>query len=503
MEVVDTLTVLFLEAPDYSHVSLYLPAEGVIEDLVGSSAQHADSVICTPDSTSGTYRGLFTAFRDPFYVSAPGDSVVVLGQSRLSSSFCAEEWIYPGSGLPHVSYPSLRIVTPPFLVAYAPLIPDSVSEIAPDAPEQGSVCLVHSYHSPDGGFTGPLPWAVDAYETLTIGGGRSRLLYPRATWLDEQSLRHMVTSADLLAEQIWSSYGFEDAALDIVLVQPLVGEALLRGSGVLFLSPARLELLADVEHWIDSLALGRPVEGPSVAASAAMAFLERSTYLTPELRKVLAAHLVCQLAASASDDRATPWADLREALLKFYLYETERLGGIEYAIADPELAGTDLEEAVILGKGPLVLSLLSNSIEGFDAGLRRGLRNLRHSGYPYDRLASSVGLTAESRDGRLFYEWMFRPGVPQLHVTWYDSGGGAWVEVNQIQPGPEFPLRLSRCSAVFRDGTSETINFPAGFEGGKVFLPFGFTTGMSAITVDPDHLIPADITYERLVRDED
>jgi hypothetical protein len=36
-----------------------------------------------------------------------------------------------------------------------------------------------------------------------------------------------------------------------------------------------------------------------------------------------------------------------------------------------------------------------------------------------------------------------------------------------------------------------------------VFLPFGFTTGMSGISVDPDHLIPADITYERLVRDED
>ncbi|MBN1433724.1 hypothetical protein JW921_03125 [Candidatus Fermentibacterales bacterium] len=495
LSVTDTLTVVFTGAPEHGHLALCMPAEGTITDIEGFSTHSADSLLCHPDSLTGSYTGVFRAELDPFYVSSSyGDSVVVRGQVRPSSSFCAELWFYPGSALPEVGYSRVAVRVPVFLEACVPMRLDSTVFEEDEA--------VYFYSSGQGGMRGQLAWAVDSYTRISIAGGRSRLYYPSSSRPEDRELLLAVSGAELLAASIWDELGFEEAGLDFYLVDPLVGEATLRGSGCLLVSASRLAAIPAASAWLDSLVAGSRPEGTDVAARAAQAFLDRSTYLSPELRSVLSGYLVFRL-AERSSERSDAGSLLREALLKYYLFETERIGGTEYAIADPQLLESPLREAVLLGKGPLVMSYLASTVGGFESGLSRGLSSLRHSGDPYLRFESAMRIGPGSFEEELFYSWLFGPGIPQVSVCWSDSAGGIRLESRQIQPGPDFPVVYEGCRVILRDGTTLDARLPPDYGGGSVFLPLGTSSGVVDVVVDPECLIPCDFTYERLASDED
>lgn len=490
----DTISVNFREAPEILEYSLYIPPEGVFVDIEGEHKQNADSVYCTPDSVSGFYTGVYTVELSPFYISSGmQDTVVVKGQARPSSAFCAEELYYPGNSSP--SHYNVSIMIPDGYSAYSPL--DPVGEPVSD----GSF-LTNRYVSPEGGFMGPMPWVVGRMEDTILAEGHSKFIYP-SLGLNAEDLRIALENAGILSELIWDLFGFEGARLDFIIIQPIVGQAILRGSGCLLVSIDQLMLLSNAGSWVDSLCSGVVPKSSQVITKAASAILSRSTYLAWEFRAILSAYTTYLFAVEATENPEETKINLNRALMKFYLYETEHLGGNEYAIADPQLIVSPLAEAVLMAKGPLVIDYLYREMTNFRYGLIRGLQNLRHSGFTYTRLESSMRIAQRSSDKELFEAWFFQPGIPQLRVAWYDSGGGVWIDVKQMQPGPVFPLRFDDCLIVNRDGISVNIDFPGSFTEGRVFLPLGISEGVDFIDIDSENRIPADIVYERLNKNED
>lgn len=483
--VVDTFSVDFNGTSGIDEMRLALPvidgsAPDDIAAIQGSYTRGADSVMCMPDPGTMVFTGVYGSRFDSYY---RGDRGFVTGQVRLASSFCCGEWFYPGAEIPS-SY-ELTALVPMGGEFFCPLEPV-------DRSRSGSTG-VFTFASQPGGISGPLPWAAGDLEQTYISGGRSRLVHIPLSGSSADSAVHR---ASILADMLWDRLGFEGARFDIVLLESVDRPVLAGGPGFLCLSPDRLALLDGCALWDDTLSSGIRPEGPVVVANASKAFLAMSSHLPEYLSAPLAAwsvYLFVEAGASREDAE-----NILECFRRYYLSSTAGVTDEEFAIADASLAGTSLEEPVLMGKAPMVLAMFSSVMPGFEPGLRAALGRLRHPGAALLSLSSAVGLSGDPAMESLFWDWMCMPGVPQLLVTWHESGGRVDFSVEQLQPGPGFPLPLGEIRFVYEDGrTAAGWIYGPTQDGGYWALHNPGNGRLASIDVAPSRFLPADIIYSR------
>jgi hypothetical protein len=485
LSVADSFMVDFSPTPGLGRVSFFLPhvdaqATEVIVAIEGSCSREADSLVCVPDSATRIFRGAYTTLLDGFYMEEEG---FVHGQVRLSSSFCSGEWIYPGNLLP--STYEVTASVPSGTSFYCPLLPSgsSVSE---------GRSLV-SFVSPEGGIISPLPWAAGEFEEAFVASGRSRVFY--GSEVDEQSARLSLISADMLATALWNGLGFEGARLDFVLLEGLGTPVLSSGPGCLMISPDILATLQGHQSWVDSLSSGLVPVAPRIVARGARAMLLLSTYLPDATADALSAYSVFLFERSWGSAAAAD--SLLEAFRLYYLNSSETAGGVEYSLADPMLPGSPLAEPVLMGKAPLVFAMLSEALPGFEYGLARGLGNLRHSGYCYGRIAAASGL-GDGASADFYWDWLYMPGVPQICVTWADSAETIYIRIEQLQPGPDFPLPQPQARVIYSRGLP-AVDYLEGPDAEGRYAIAAYPWGGRVVSIElwPGMVLPADIVYER------
>jgi len=481
----DTFEVDFHQVGDSGSISLFLPhvdgtAPETLEPVTGSLQRLADSVSCHADST-GVFEGVYSTFIEGFYIEREG---FVTGQTRLSSSFCSGEWLHPGAGVPS-SY-RITATVPTGLFFYCPL--DLVGS------SSTGVRTTFEYQSTEGGLSGPLSWALDDFDEIGLAGGRGRLLYGSGTASAE--LPELTDLADMIATTVWDCLGFEGGRLDIVLVTSLDRPVLAAGPGCLLVSPEKLMGLRGYAGWADSVSDGLTPVSSSIVAEAARAMLSLSSYLPSDLAAALSVYAVCRF---ESDWGSIESADsLLEACRLYYLHETSTTGGVEYALADPMLSSSALSRPVILGKAPCMLAMFSETIPGFEDGLSRALSALRHSGYGYGRLASAIGESSTGDAPGTYWPWISTSGVPQIMVSWADSAGRVYLDIDQLQPGPEFPLPLGRVDLYYSSGIRLVESIAGPDSRGLYHVPTSPWAGtVLRVDIAPGLVLPADMVYER------
>lgn len=484
MSVLDTLSIDFRTTQSDSQLTLYLPRseDGTgFEALTGSISIVGDSVICTADSTR-RFTGVYSAGWSGF-LSSTSDRMTMDGMRiDRSISFQCSMWFYPGCDTPASYSFSVSLPEQQGYRVYVPL--DETGRSVSDS------ILTVSYSSPRGGVKGPLAWAAGGFTEHYIAGGRSLFVHSGSDPADPS----LVDLADRMAQVLWNDLGYDGARLDMIIVNLLDLPVLMAGPGCVFLSGEMLERISDPGSWTDSLASGAEVRATSIVFETARAFLAGSTYLSSGLRDVLAAWAVCRFIVS-EDPESGP--RLREALMKNYLYSTEILGPVEYSIADPNLETSPLYEPVILGKAPVVMEFLTDEIPAFGRAVPRALGNLRHSGDPFTRLFSAMGIMETSSYGEMFFRWFYGPGVPVLEVAWSDTGDVLTVLLQQYQPGQDFPLGsiTDRINVITELG-SHSLEMSRGFTAGSFTADLsGVPEPVIAVDIDPRRTLPADIVY--------
>jgi len=483
ISVTDTVSIDFRPTQADSVLTLFLPSNDTGTDMTaftGAVSIAGDSAVCSADS-SRVFRGVFHGTWSSF-ASASTDSLTGAGmQIRPTCTFQCGMWFYPGCTAP-ADY-RLTISVPDMgLDVYAPL--QEVSRAISDS------LLQVTFTSPEGGLMGPLAWAAGGFDRSAISGGRSGFL----TFSSDSIAEEVIPYVGELADVIWNGLGFTGARLDFILVRSLDVPVFLSGPGCIFASSEVLASLAGSSSWADSLVAGIPVPETAIAAGVASSFLSGSTWLSPELRQVLSAWIVYRYASGTDSEKGPLMLD---AFLRYYLYSAEMTGGIEYALADPELSGTSLEAPVLLGKGPIVIEFLTREIPAFGNALRRALGNLRHAGDTYGRLLSSMGLPEPGEHSELFSRWLYGPGLPRLRVSWRDSLGVLDIRLQQLQPGQDFPLgSVTEQVRVFSDEGDAFVELTPGTAVGRYFgeLP-QWMEGVTAVDINSTGTLAADIIY--------
>jgi len=492
--VTDTVFIDFNPTQSDSQLTFVLPPDidtstGIFEATEGRTIGDTDSVHCIADPDTRLFSGVYQKMYNEFYLT--DDSERILGQVRLSSSFCAEAWFYPGSRLPSVY--SVHVKVDRDFDVYIPF--EESYRVETDSN------VVISYRSPEGGIRGPVSWVVGSAFSDTLLAGRTSFIYPR----DEGGISEQISTAMYWAETtaaiLWNNIGFEGARLDYVIVSSLDAAVLLEGTGCVFASPDVLGRLAGHDSWVSDLAAGIPVAETAVVALSASAMMRLSTHLPDELRAMLAAWTVYLFCSSVAEESVREGAVILEAFRKYYLYSTELVGGIEYSLADPELLSSPLLDPVLYGKGPCVLAYFANQLPRFSSGLKRALGSLRHPGNPWTRILSGLRLPSESSMTEFFWDWLFYPGIPQMHVNWMQTGGILILTAEQKQPGNEFPVQLFELEMTFLDGTQATAELIEYGDDYTAIIPHPPDT-VASIDLNPSGTIPADITYERNRDDE-
>lgn len=486
LAVTDTFTVDASDLGTPAGIGFLVPlldgsAPETLASITGRMERSGDSVICFPDSATLLFRGYYSIDVTGFYIEH-GERAGA--QVRLLSSFCGGEWFYPGSTVP-AAY-RIRASVPEGMEFYAPLVLESRNVSG------GSE--VYSYTSRGERISGPLCWAAGRFEKAGIAGGASTLMLSEE--VPDSLAGELTLLADMLCTSVWRCLGFPEGRLDVVVVSSIGRPVLTAGPGALLVSPETLASLSGHAAWADSLAAGARPSSPAVAAKACRAMLELSTYLPEDIESALCAYGTCRFARDWQTGGAAD--SLLEACLLYYLYSTAETGGVERAIADPQLASSPLAQQVLLGKAPCVFQMLSEVIPDFDAGMDRFLSALRHDGYAFARLASSLGLTGSGRDSEFFYAWLYQPGVPQIAVSWRESGSGLLVRIEQLQPGPAFPLPLERIAVFYEGGRRilEALGRPE--SGGWQAVTRSLNQPVERIDLFPGRVVPADIVYERV-----
>jgi len=486
MSVVDTLTIDFRTTQSDSQLTMYVPRceDGTsFQALRGRITNCSDSVICIPDSArifTGIYSGSWKGF-----ISSTTDRITTDGMRiDRAISFQCGMWFYPGCGIP-AEY-VLRISVPERMgySVYAPL--DESDRTVGDS------LLTVTFTSHLGGVKGPLAWAAGGFTTHGLAGGRSLFVCQDPDSTDTG----LMELADELASVLWRNLGYDGARLDMIIVNVLDFPVLVTGPGCVFLSRDMLESVRGYGAWADSLAAGRSVPATAIMFETARAFLAGSTYLSDNLRDVLAGWAVCRLMLSEDPDAAP---ELMDALMKYYLYSTGETGGTEYAIADPMLAGSPLYQPVVLGKAPVVMEFLHDQIPAFERAIPRALGNLRHSGDSFGRLFSAMGVMESGRYGEMYFRWFYGPGVPLLRVQWSDSAEMLDIRVMQLQPGQDFPLGsiMDRVTVHTAAGSYELPALQGSSYGHYTADVSGITERITALDIDPSGVLPADIVYSR------
>jgi hypothetical protein len=493
----DTLRIDFAPTGSDSQLAFYVPglgepSSGRFVALRGTVRPLSDSAVCIGDSTL-QFEGLYERDYQGFNLEAEDEAYGLRGQVRLTSSFCCGAWFYPGADVP-ADY-QVTVVRPPGLDVYVPLTPSSG--------ERSDTSSQVSYRSSEGGIRGPVAWAVGSFERAETSSQRSTIIHPPIGESNAEGLRSAMGWAETLSEVMWDNLGFPGARLDVVIVESLDRQVLQVGSGCLMISPHLLEGLAGYGSWPDSLVRGNRIAQAPVVAKAASAMLLRSTYLDPSLRSILCTWAVFLFYSDLADNPERE-AELLEAYRRYYLYSTERAGGVEHALADPLLISSGLAEPVLLGKGPLVLTMFERRLPRLRYALPRALSNLRHSGNSFLRLFSALRLQEGGEEAEIYWKWLFYPGVPQLKVEWTDSASVLTMRIRQCQPGMVFPVDFDRVRARFADGESGLLEIHSPGIGGRLTAVLPEDHGeVWSIDLNPEGFLPVDCIYERIREDED
>lgn len=157
------------------------------------------------------------------------------------------------------------------------------------------------------------------------------------------------------------------------------------------------------------------------------------------------------------------------------------------AVVDPGV--TDPQEKltpVVYQKGAWVLHMLRHRLgdERFFRGMRAFYR--RYAGGNATTAELRQLLEAETGDSleAFFGQWLLRPGMPELRVTWHweETTGQVVVEVEQVQDGEpyEAPLELALHGPFGVERRRMTLRAP------RHVARFALPKAPSAVEVDPD-----------------
>jgi len=486
LEVIDSLVVDFSESNADSLPFTFISRDtgSVVSSTAGvfrrSSGTH--QYACFPDS-SGIYTGVF---RNRFRINAPylNSQRQVSVQARLTSAFLS------GDG-----YCALSAATENYTIQF--FLPDSIIAWTPLASEDST----REWYSEPGGIIGGLPIAIGSYTEFELFP-RYRLLVLKGSPISPLDS----TAAGSVAAVLRSTLDFPSADFSFVEILNPDGPLVVSGFGGILFSSGSLECLADVSTWDETIQRGNVPPGSEILIKAARGILLQSLQLDQILSDMLAAWIPLRFYAENTEDE-TGLSAMRQAYLKYYLFNTELIGGNgdtnvieEYALGDPMLYTSPLRRFVTGGKGVIVLEYL-NSLRLLNR-MPYLLQDFTHasSGNFWLKISSSLRVSSDSRQYSLLRSLLYQPGIPQVHVRWWETEGKVFIDIQEMQPGPVFDLSFSQCRLSLPDTVIVRSLAPDHATGLWQCSagPPGFGA-VSAIDLNHTGVIPADMMYERVL----
>jgi hypothetical protein len=486
LEVIDSLVVDFREsnADSLTFTFINRDSSSVIFSTAGvfrrSSASNQYS--CFADS-SGIYTGVF---RNRFRINIPypNSQGQVSVQARLTSAFLSGDGYCPLSSTTE-NY-SVQFFLPDSIIAWTPLKLDEDTQ---------------KWNSDPGGIIGGLPVAIGSYTESYI--------YPR--------YRLFVLNADpisdldsiavtRIAATLYRTLDFPSADFSFVEIFNPDRQVVVSAFGGILFSRGSLECLNDVSSWDETILSGNVPAGSEILIKAARGILLQSLQLDQILSDMLAAWVPIRYFEANTEDEQGLWT-LRQAYLKYYLFNSEVQGGNgsiniveEFALSDPMLSVSPLREFVTGGKGVIVLEYL-NSLRMLNR-IPYLLQDFTHasSGNFWLKVSSSLRVSSETRDYSLLRSLLYQPGIPQVHARWWENEGKVFIELQEIQPGSPFNLNFNQCQLYFPD-TVLTRTLIADRLTGLLQCSAGSPGSGPVTAIDLNHtgVIPADIMYERVI----
>ncbi|MCK5785246.1 MAG: hypothetical protein KAH54_01665 [Candidatus Sabulitectum sp.] len=485
LEVIDSLVVDFRESAADSMAFTYIYRDGssVISSTAGIFRRGSDPDLyhCFADS-SGVYTGVFrNQFRTNIpYLDSRGRVSV---QSRLTSAYLSGDAYYPISSEPE-NY-AVRI-----------FLPDSISSWTPL--ERGE--FPDEWHSGPGGIAGGLPMAIGNYTESTLFP-RYRMLVLEGSPIS--SLDSIAVSK--MASLLRSSLDFPSAEFSFVEIINPDGPVVISAFGGMLFSRGSLESLADVSTWDEDLTSGIVPPGSGILIDAAKGILLQSLQLDPILSDVIAAWTPLRYYSENVDDEVGT-AAVRRSYMKYYLFNTETLGGngstpvvAEFALGDPMLDASPLRPFVVGGKGVIVMEYL-HSLRMLNR-LPYLLQDFTHasSGNFWLKISSSLRVYHNTDKYNLLRALLYQPGIPQIHARWWEEDEKILIKMVEIQPGLQFDLEFSHCQLILSDTTIVRTLMPS-MEPGLIQCTAGLPGYVAVDAIDLNHsgLIPVDVMYTRV-----
>lgn len=485
LEIIDSLVVDFSEsnADSMAFTFIHRDTSSVISSTAGIFRRDStqNQYLCFADS-SGMYTGVF---RNQFQINIPylDSRGRVSVQSRLTSAYLSGDGYCPISAAP------ARYVVRMFL-------PDSISSWTPL--EKGET--QDEWYSGPGGIVGGLPIAIGNYTESTLFPRYRMLILAGSPISSLDSI-----AVEKIASVLRSTLDFPSVEFSFVEVINPGGSVVISAFGGMLFSRGSLESLADVSVWDENLVNGVVPAGSEILIGAAKGILVQSLQLDPVVSDMLAAWIPLRY-YTANTDNEPGIAVMRNAYLKYYLFNTENLGGngntpvvAEYALGDPMLNDSPLRPFVAGGKGVIIMEYL-NSLRMLNR-LPYLLQDFTHasSGNFWLKISSSLRVYRGTDKYDLLRALLYQPGIPQIHVKWWEEDEMILIDMNEIQPGLPFNLEFSECQINLTD-TTVTRTLTPSIEPGLLQCttdPVGYGH-VSTIDLNYTGVIPADIMYTRV-----
>lgn len=449
--------------------------------LVMQTASGPDTTVVFEDSTGASWEIFTTVMAMNELYESPGGEL--LGHARVTSAYVTGAGFYPLSRWPQN-----------YLVTFS--LPDSITAWTPLEQSDDGVWRPGPRQ---GGVIGGLPFALGRYSDVSEPGGYGHMVLAGSP-PDPTDLALAETVNVVLRQTL----DFASAVFSFVEINNPDGHVVVPVFGGVFYSSGSLEPLGTVDEWPELLSVGETPEGGEILAAAARGLLIQSLKLDPVLSEMLTAWFPLVYHRSVTGD-ARGTALLREAYLKYYLFNTELLSlgadaapVIEHSLADPELQGSPLLHYVAGGKGVVVLEYM-NSL-GLLSSLSDLLQDFTHrsSANYWARIYSSLRFSQRYQE--LLRNLFYKPGIPQIEVLWKEESGAVNMAAREIQPGEPFglPLEGIQCRIHLQDTSLVRTTF---YHDGSLMVqinpPPGANGPVTAIDLNPHWLIPADFMYRR------
>ncbi len=489
LEVIDSLVVDFngSNAESMAFTFIHRDASSVISSTAGIFRRDSiqNHYICFADSTE-IYTGVF---RNQFHINIPylDSRGRVSVQSRLTSAYLSGDGYYPISSAP-ANY-TVKMFLPDSIISWTPL-------------ERGE--SQDEWFSKPGGIVGGLPMAIGNYTEKT--------LFPRYRMLTLTG--SPISSLDSIAVEriasvLRSTLDFPSAEFAFIEIINPGGPVVTSAFGGMLFSRGSLENLVDVSSWDENFANGIVPPGCEILIEAAEGMLLQSLQLDEIVSDMLVSWIPLRYFEANTDD-ANSVKILRDAYLKYYLFNTENLGGdgsspliAEYALGDPMLYESPLRSFVTGGKGVIVMEYL-NSLRMLNR-LPHLLQDFTHAsgGNFWLKISSTLRVYSGTEKYDLLRALLYQPGIPQLRVRWREDGEFVLMNIEEIQPGLPFNLELAECQLHFADTTVVRTLTPSTAPGLVECMPDLPGNGtVMAIDLNFNGEIPADFIYTRITNGE-